>query len=165
MGWVAIAGLIVAAIGAAVGGYSSIKSGQNADYMAKYNAMVAQNAADEKKKLAAYSEEREREKNEALRARQRLAFNLSGVTLEGTPTELLSDTAAHMELDALAIRYGGESAGTSLTTQAQLARMQGKQASDASWWNAGSTILSGASSALSTYGNYKTYNNSLLTKE
>jgi hypothetical protein len=121
---------------------------QNADFM------TAQ--ARQRLKEAAWKAEREAEQNEALKSRQRLAFNLAGVTPEGTPTDLLIDTTRKMELDALAIRYGGESSGASLETQAQLSRMQGQNAQAAGWWNAGSSLLSGATKATSAYGYNKT---------
>lgn len=158
----AIIAAVAAVVGAATGGYAAVKAGQNANYMAQYNAMMAQISADEKRKQAAYAADREREKNEQIRARQRLAFNLSGVTPEGTPTDLLSDTAARMELDAQAIMYGGNSSGTAEETKAQLLRQQGKVAESAGWWNAGSTILSGASSTMNAY-TYKGYNPGLVS--
>ncbi len=148
---------VVAAIAAIIGAAGTISSADSQRRMANYNADLAAQQASQKRKEAAFRAEREAEKNEALKARQRLAFNLAGVTPEGTPTDLLMDTTRKMELDALAIRYGGESSGVALETQAQLSRMQGNAAQSAGWWGAGSSLLSGATKMTSAYGGYSKY--------
>lgn len=154
---VVVAGVIIAALALIVSTVGAITSADNQRRMANYNADLAAMQADERRKEAAFRAEREAEKNEALKARQRLAFNLAGVTPEGTPTDLLMDTTKKMELDALAIRYGGASSGSSLETQAQLSRMQGQAAGSAGWWNAGSGLLSGATKMQAAYGSYDKY--------
>jgi len=70
--------------------------------------------------------------------------------MEGSPLLVMEDTAATGELDALTIRYGGDVAAARSRSSANLSRMQGRAAQVGSYFTAGSTLLSGASSALST---------------
>jgi len=60
---------------------------------------------------------------------------------------VMEDTAAQGELDALAIRYGGDVNAARNRSAANLSRMQGSTAMTASYFQAGSTLLSGAASA------------------
>lgn len=148
MSWAAVAVIASAVIAAGTAAYS----GEQSRKVSSYNADIANRQAEEARKKAEFQEQREREKNEALLQRQRLAFDVAGVTSEGSPTNLLMDTAKKMELDALAIRYGGVSSGAALEAEAQLQRMRGKTAQQTGWWNAGSSLLSGATSVAKTYG-------------
>jgi hypothetical protein len=147
-----IAYVVIAAISAIVGASSAISSSQQQRKIFEYNAQLAEQQAKEKRAQAAYQADRLTEQNEELKARQRLAFNVAGVTPEGSPSDLLMDTTRKMELDALAIRYGGESSGSSLEAQSRIARMQGSGAESAGWWNAGSSLLSSGTSVMKTYG-------------
>lgn len=142
---------IIAAIAAVVSAVSAIAQGDQQRRIANYNADLAERAAKEKRQQAEFQADRQREQGEALKARQRLLFNVSGVTAQGTPTDLMVDTSKKLELDALAIQYGGQSAGTALELQGQLQKMQGSAANNAGWWNAGSSLLSGASSIAGKY--------------
>ena len=150
---------IIAAISALFSGYSAYSTGQSQSKMYEYNAMLANQQAESKRKEAAYRAERLREQNEAIRSKQRLAFNVSGVTPQGTPTDLLMDTSKKMEMDALSILYGGESAGAGLEAQARLQRMQGANAETAGWWNAGSSLLGGATKVAGIYAMPQTVKN------
>ena len=144
-------GAIIALVAAGVGAYSSYQQGKQQEKIYDYNAALAERQAEEERQAAKYAADIQREQGEALKARQRLLFNVSGVTLEGTPEDLLADTAKQLERDAKAIEYGGQSKGTALDLQANLMRMQGTSARRAGWWNAGTSLLSGASTAYNSY--------------
>lgn len=108
---IAIAGT-VASIGASIAG------GVQQQAAAKANAKAATQAA-------AFDELRQRERAQKLLAQQRVGYAKGGVTLEGTPTEVLADTAADAEIDALAIRWGGASRAAAFKAQGQQALIGG----------------------------------------
>lgn len=135
-----VAAAAVAAGGAVYAGDQQRKAAnQNAD-IAEQNAIAAQNKA-------AYDETRHREGVRKLLSAQRALYGKSGVDMEGSPLLVMEDTAGQGELDALAIRYGGDIAAARDRSAANLSRMQGGAAQTASYFQAGSTLLSGASNA------------------
>jgi len=143
MSWVYVA---VAAV--AVSAFGTIQAGQAAKSAAKYNAAVAEQAAKAASDKAAYDEQRHRESIRKLMSSQRALYGKSGLDMtEGSPLLVMEDTAAQGELDAMAIRYGGDIASARDRSAANLSRMQGAAAVTASYFQAGSTLLSGASSA------------------
>lgn len=148
---------IIAALGAAFSAVSSIAQGNAQKKMYEYNAALAERQAEEERQAAKYAADREREQGEQLKARQRLLYNVSGVELTGTPSDFLTDTAKKLEMDAAAIERGGQSKGTALQLQANLQRMQGGSARNAGWWNAGSSLLAGATSLSRAYGGKTTH--------
>ena len=75
--------------------------------------------------------------------------------MEGSPLELMSETAAEGELDALMIERTGAVSAQRYGEEATLSRMKGSSAKRAGYWGAGTTLLTGASRAASSYGSYK----------
>ena len=62
----------------------------------------------------------------------------------GSPLLVSEDIAGEVELQAQRIRAGGEVRATRLEQQAQLSRLQGRQAQTGGFLRAGSLLLSGA---------------------
>ncbi len=88
-----------------VAGGLSVKAQRDAaDDAAKIADENAQIAEDASLKNA----NRQRQESEKLKARQRVAFLSAGVTLAGTPEQVLADTARDEELNALAILQSGQ---------------------------------------------------------
>ena len=88
-------------------------------------------------------------------SRQRALYGKSGVEIEGSPLLVMEDTAAQGEMDALAIRWGGDVAAARARSEANLMKMQGRTAGRLGAIQAGTTLLSGAGQ---TYRDYRTYN-------
>lgn len=139
--------LIAAATAVAVTG--TVIAADNSRRAANQNADAQEQAAISAQKKAAYDETRHREGVAKLLSAQRALYGKSGVSMEGSPLLVMEDTAGQGELDALAIRYGGDVAAARERSAANLSRMQGKAAQTAGYFQAGSTLLSGASSAYS----------------
>ena len=123
---------VLAAAATVVTAAGSIMSGQS-----QAAALSAQ--AKVEKQRAAFEAERQRDYAARFLGAQRAAYGASGVTLEGTPIDVLADTAAQAELDALAIQWGGQARATALSSQASAARLGG-------YMGAGAALLEGASS-------------------
>lgn len=112
-----------------------VKAGRAASAQAKsqaaldeYNAQLAEREAVEAREAAAFEERKFRKGGERLKARQRVGFAKAGVTFEGSPLEVMEQTAIELETDALMIRRGGLLGARRLTAEAGLQRFAGRSA-------------------------------------
>lgn len=158
------AGLAIAAI--AIGGAGlglqmkgQYEAGKAAEAKAKsegawreYNAQIAERESRETQVAAAYEESKLRKGGERLKARQKVLYAKAGVTPEGSPLDVMEQTAAELEKDALMIRRGGQLGYQRFTAAAGLERMMGRSAllrgrekRRASLWGTAATGLTGAS--------------------
>ena len=135
--------LAVASTAASVIG--SLQQGQSAKAAANYNARVAENNAIAARQAAAAEAARERDRALRLTGAQRAAYAKGGVTMSGSALDVIGDTAAQAELDALTILYGGEARARAAEADAAGQRYAGRQAQSASYAGAGSALLTGAS--------------------
>jgi len=94
----------------------------------EYNAQLAEREAIEAQEAAAYEESKHRKAGERLKGRQRTLYAKAGVTFEGTPLDVMEQTAAELETDALMIRRGGLIGAQRLTAESQLQRFAGRSA-------------------------------------
>lgn len=105
-----------------------------------FGSSASKKAAKEAARLerinAAERERISRRESSALLARQRTIIAAQGTTVEGSPLLILEDTAAEAELEALNIRAGGDAAARSRISE-------GRAASQAALFDAGSTIIGG----------------------
>jgi len=125
----AVAGTAVSVIGSLQAGSAQKKASER---QAAYEAEQAR-----------IREDQERRKAKALLGRQRAAVGASGVTMEGSPLLTLMDTATEYEKDLLNIRRGAQyQIGETLAA--------GEQAQTASYYRAGSTVLTGLGQTAST---------------
>lgn len=136
----AIIGLVSAAASAGGAVYSGVKQAEAEEYNAKVRDQAALAAQDK----AAYEEGIHRDKVKRLISSQRALYGKSGVDLAGSPLLTLEDTAGQGEIDALAIRHGGNVEAAQQRSAATLSRMQGKSTRNASYIQAGTSLLSGA---------------------
>lgn len=155
---VVIASLVA---GTAMGGYSAIESGRaaKADGAAQkkwddYNAEVSRRNAAATEAAADYETTQQRRQVKQLKGAQRAAFAKSGTTMEGSPLMIAEDTAAQTELDIMMARRNSMIESQQYQSQAVLDNMSGKMAANrgkmaqrGSYWQAGSTILTGVGNA------------------
>lgn len=85
----------------------------------RYNAELQRQDAARALREAAAEETIVRREALRIRSAQQASFGAAGVTLEGSPLELLEEAAVAAELDALSARYAG-------TTQAERAHAQAR---------------------------------------
>ena len=142
--------LIVIGASAAVGATGALYSGEQQRKAASYSADVAEHAARAAQEKAAYDEEMHRERIRKTLSTMRSLYGKSGVDMTGTPLLALEESAAQGEMDALAIRYGGDVEAARQRSEASLLRMQGRTAQVSSYFQAGSTLLQGAGSMYTT---------------
>lgn len=94
---------------------------QQADYaaaVAQNNKTLAERAATDALQRGEIEEAKKRQQTEALKGRQRAVFAANGLTLDdGTPADVLTDTAGFGELDALTVRASAEREALGFRTQ------------------------------------------------
>ena len=152
----AIIGIVTALASAGFGAYTAMEAGEAQKDLADYNAEVEAENAKAARQKAAYEEGLIREQGAKLRARQRVAFLASGVDLsEGTPLEVLGEQAKTLEMDAAAIRYGGNVEAIKAKQRGDMYRIKGAQDKQAGYYNAGSSLLTGAGRAVNTASTVK----------
>ncbi|TQV80770.1 hypothetical protein [Denitrobaculum tricleocarpae] len=131
-------------ISAAVGALGAIQEARASSAASEFNAKIADNNAIIAEQNAAADETRQRRAAGRQAAASRAAIGAAGVTLEGSPMEVLEDQALEAELDALNIRYGGRLQASNYRSQAQLDRSAARSARTQGFLSAGSTLLRGA---------------------
>jgi len=153
--------LVIMAATTAVSAGGTLYAGEQQRKAASYSADVAEQAARAAQERAAYDEEMHRERIRKTLSTIRSLYGKSGVDMTGTPLLALEETAAQGEMDALAIRYGGDVAAAQKRSEAARYKMQGGAARTSSYFQAGSTLLQGAGRM---YGMTKPYNPDLTLK-
>ncbi len=147
-----IIGLIVSVVAAGVSAYSAVKQGEAQKEAAEANEEIALANAQAIQEKAKYDEEMHREKVKKILKSQRALYGGSGVDMEGTPLMVQADTMEQGELDAMAIRRGGDVAAAEQRSMAKLYKMQGKAAQKQGYYSAGSSLLSAGSKIAGSFG-------------
>lgn len=135
--------------GGAVSAYGQLYQGEASAAAAEFNAQIAeQNAID------SIARAKEEERRHRVMARKqigdmRASFGASGVAMEGSPLEVMQESAANAELDALSIRHEGEARATAFRNEARLARFGGQTARTAGQIGAVSSLLMAGANASS----------------
>lgn len=126
--------------------FGQYKGASDSKKAANYNASIYDQQVslfDEAKKFDVYRIERAKEK--AFGA-QRAGYAKAGVTSEGTPFEVMADTAFNYELDKAITVYNYEVQKSQARSQASQARMQAKMLGRESIISPLTTLASGAAS-------------------
>lgn len=111
-------GDIMLVAGAAASVMGSMQQANYQKQQAEYNAAVARNQAIAHRQ-AAEAQAKRSDREQRLRAgSQRARFAASGVTLEGTPLDLMTDTEIEAQLERNMIIYNGEIGATNSLAQA-----------------------------------------------
>ena len=134
----------VAIISSLVGATGAVVSGVATKQAADFNAEIIRRNKQFEVDKASFEADQKRRDVQKLLARQAVGFAKSGVVLsEGTPIEVLADTAAQGELDAQTIIYGGDIRAATLEQEARLSEARGRSALTGSFFTAGATLLTG----------------------
>lgn len=141
----------LALIGTGISAVGAIQQGQAAKQTANYNAALADRNAVIATQQSAAHEEAQRKLDRRRMGAMRAGYSASGVTPDGSPLDVLGDSIAEAELNALNIRYEGQLAAQGYTESAGVSRRQGKQAEAAGYFNAGSALLTGGAKAKDLY--------------
>ena len=77
----------------------------------------------------------------------RAAVGASGVTMEGSPLDVLESSVSEAELDIQRLKYSGELRARGYQNEASLYEMESKTAKTTGYFNAASSLLMGGSQA------------------
>ena len=123
MASLAIASIVVSAVGAGVSYYGSQQQAKATERVAAYNAKVQENEAIQQDMEMREQISRQRRENKRLLASQRAGVAASGIELTGSPLEVLGANAANLELR-----------NQDMARQATLGVMRGQSQAKATIW-------------------------------
>lgn len=136
---------VLTAVSTVVSAGAQFMQGQSAARAASANAAMAEEEAQRSRQAAAAEEQRNREQSRRVISAQRAAYGASGVVSEeGSPLLALADSASEAELDALSIRYSGETQSRRYMAQAASDRASASSYRMQGLVGAGTSLLSGA---------------------
>lgn len=150
-----IGAMVMSVAGAAVSAMGSMAQGKAQAQAARYNAQIAErNATIARQQANADAETQRRNSMRAIGA-MRANYGASGVTLEGSPLDVLESSAAEAKLDEMNIRYKGELKAIGYTDEAALDRANAKTAKQQGLMGATAAITGGVGSAIGMGANYQ----------
>lgn len=138
MSFAKMAGTVMSVVGA-------LNQGQQASDAANYNAAVANNNAIAARQQAESNAAAQQRKARINQGAMVAAYGASGVGTEGSPMDILEQSASMAELDRQNILYGGELKAGGYQATAGLELMRAENAQKGGMFNAASALLSGAS--------------------
>ena len=144
MASLAVASLVVSAVGAGVSYYGSQQQAKATERMAKYNAKVQENEAIQQDMEMREQISRTRRENKRLLASQRAGVAASGIEMTGSPLEVLGANAANLELRAQDMARQSTLGVMRGQTQAKATIWEGNQQAKGIRTQAAGTLLSDA---------------------
>jgi hypothetical protein len=134
---------ILMGVSAALSAVGSIQQANAQSSAAKFNARMGEQNAILAEQQAAEDERLQRLKGRKAIGATRAGYGASGVNLEGSPQDILEESAAAIELDALKIRHEGQIRANAYRSGAALDRAQGSAARTSGYLSATSALLGG----------------------
>lgn len=167
-----IAASAMQAVGALQQGKMAEAQGRAQQQASQYNARMKQIEAGIVSQQANAREEQQRRSARDVLGKQRAAVAQAGIGWGGSALDIMEDSAAKAELDALTIRYEGDLKAKGLLAEAEfdkyagdVAMATGKAAKKASYVSAAASILSGSAQAYKGYTpSTQTFNSTYETR-
>lgn len=147
----AVVAVALTAVSAGVGTYAAVEQGNAAKDAGKRQQDIANQNAKAAQDAAALEAGQIRRKNLLRLGAQRAGAAKSGVLIDDSAGDVITDSAIQGELEALSAVYSGNSAAASQRNRGNLARYEGNQAASASYINAGSTLIGGIGRGVNQY--------------
>lgn len=149
-----VASAATGAVGSVMAGNAQAASASAQAQIARNNAILAGQRADQEVQIGKQEEERLRRDVSRVIGSQRAMTGASGIDLSaGSPLDVLAATAKEGEMDALTIRANAQQRASDLRFEQQNLNFQGRMldrearsARRAGWMNAAGSILGSASS-------------------
>ena len=141
---------LFSAIGTAFSVIGTLSQAQSASNAAKYNAKVAENNAISARQQGAAAEEAQRRRAEKQIGSMQAAYSASGVSMEGSPLDIMAESAGLAELDAQNIKYNYKLKELGYQNTADLERSSASNYQTQGMFSAASSLMKGVGSAMST---------------
>lgn len=134
--------------GEALMGLGTLNQGKSDKYAGEYNAQVAQQNAAYTLQQSAEEERRSRVLSGKAIGDIRANYGASGVTSDGSVLDVLEESAANAELDALTIRAEGRAKYAGYLNEADMSLYSGKNKYNAAKVTAAGYLVSGGEKAV-----------------
>lgn len=128
--------------GTAMSVLGQLQQAQTARAVGRYNQQLSERNAAIARDQTAAEIIRQQRTARRVQGAARAAYGASGVTMEGSPLDVLEDNATQAELDTLTLRYRGELRAQGYEQAGDMARFEGDRAARAGWTRAAGTLLS-----------------------
>lgn len=130
------------AVGAGVSALSSISAGNYANNIGQFNQASLNDQAKARIEAGKVEEQKARINVSKFKGQQKASYGASGVEIStGSPVNVITDTAALGELDALTIKANASADAYNLHVKGVSAAAQGKLAKQQGYGNAAGTLL------------------------
>lgn len=133
---IGIIGGVVSAIGAIAGAQAQANA-------ANAQAAAYQRQAALERQQAAFNADQQESKAIRLISKQRAGFLAAGVSIMGTPMDVIEDTTRETDLDVQAIKYNGEIKAQNFEMQAAAFKAKADAAQTAGFFGAISPLIKG----------------------
>lgn len=134
--------LILMAAGTTMSAIGQVRAGKQQAAAEEYNARVAESQIKAVQTASASEQAKLNRQKSQMLSSQRAAYAKAGVRLdEGSPLEVMADTATEYELDLATSRYNANVQTNQLQSEANYRRQVGKQAKMSGYYGAGATLL------------------------
>lgn len=140
---------IVAGISGIAKAAGSVAEGNAARNAGEFNAQIAENNARLSRQQAAEDERVFRVSSRKELGSIRSGYAAGGITSEGSAQDVLEESAANAELDALKIKHGGEVRAKGFEADAELSRAKGEAAQTSATFSAAGSLLEATPKAYS----------------
>lgn len=130
----------------ALSAVGSIMQGNQAAAAGRAQQQAYNQSADNERLASGYEATRTFEKGRRAQSAAITQVAGSGVSLAGSPTEVLADNATQTAMDIEAIQFGSTIKQNNLRTQGDLAMFQGQQKQQAGYIGAATNVASGFAS-------------------
>lgn len=131
----------MSAAGGMISAYGQMKSGDTAESAYNFNANVAEQNARQAELISAQEERQTRIIGKKAIGEMVTGYGASGISMEGSAMDVLAESVAQVELDALNKRYEGKSKAINFRNEATISRYQGSQAKAAAYYGAAATLM------------------------
>ncbi|MGJ4857072.1 hypothetical protein ACN6KF_003056 [Labrys sp. La1] len=135
--------ILIAGLSAAMGAVGAIQQGSAAKAQADAQADAYRRQALIETQTGEYQAARRQDQVNNTMGTQTALVGGSGVTLDGSPSDVISSTASEGALDTSAIRWNARNQADTLNYQAKLSNISGKNAQTGSYFNAAGSLFGG----------------------
>jgi len=125
------------------GAAASLQAGKAQEAAANHNASVAEDNAEMTENQTAYDVMMSKRKARAVLGKQRAQAGASGVTISGSPLDVIASSAEDLDLELQNIRVTGANKVNAYRTSAANSRAEGKSAMSAAKFGAATGLLTG----------------------
>jgi hypothetical protein len=139
--------------GAAISAMCALKQAEATKAASSYNAQLRERDASVALDQAGRDAERVRLEGRRAEGSLLAGYGASGVTLEGSPLDVLAMSASQAKLDEETVLYKGRLKASGYSSAAELERFGGTTAEQQGTLNAASYLIGGAGKAGATYAN------------